>query len=443
MSRKCSAYASSLLLLVLSIAVAPIVESRAAVDDPAARALYEAFLDTIRSAQTLSWESVYDFSGGGPEGRCSYRIWLKKPGFGRMEATMPNLVTGQGDIVTGVVVGDGETFWIFWPAGFPGTRSWDPGHTGPPTTNLYMQRNFTPERYSFSHDSVRLGACMIMLAFQPSVFHGQQVSPSAVDAVTKIGTSEIDGQLCDGVLASMADGQRTTEYWIARSDRLPRRVKTVAHAAQDITAEESWTAVHRNEEMPDSLLRWTPPEGYVEYFEPSMESGLLPIGAEAPDFTAPLLGGGSFRLSENRGKVVLLNFWRIGCPPCRQELPILEGLHRKLRGAGLVMVGYDAIDDPARISALLRKSGVSYPCVWDTTRAIRETRSGYESGRMTGDPLTYLIGRDGKVAARWYGYSGRRPSAHTSQSRYRRYGGDVARGAAALPRPSRCRARRG
>jgi thiol-disulfide isomerase/thioredoxin/outer membrane lipoprotein-sorting protein len=374
--------------------------------DSTAQARYDAMIESIRSARSLSWQAEYSFSAGGQGGRCSYRMWLKKPGFGRMEAIMPASVTGVGEVVTGVIVGDGENFWIHWPAGFPGTRSWDPGHTGAADTHLYMRREFAPSKYSFSHDAGRLGSCLVLLASEPSLFHGGAETSFELGPFTDLGMETLDGQECDGVRSSLADGQRTVDYWIARTDQIPRRVRAVAHVAQDIVVEETWTGLSRNAEIPDSLFHWTPPEGSAEYAEPSLEATLLPEGAAAPDFHTTPLEGAPFRLSDFRGKVVLLNFWRIGCPPCRKELPILERLHQRLGPDGLVVIGYDEADDSARLLDLLGTTGVTYPCVLDTSDAGSRWKLGYTtSENASADPLTYIIGRDGRVVSRWFGFS--------------------------------------
>ena len=61
--------------------------------------------------------------------------------------------------------------------------------------------------------------------------------------------------------------------------------------------------------------------------------------ATAPEFTARTIDGRPMRLSSLRGRVVLLDFGAVNCPPCRLEMPILESWHRKYRGRGLVVVG--------------------------------------------------------------------------------------------------------
>lgn len=63
------------------------------------------------------------------------------------------------------------------------------------------------------------------------------------------------------------------------------------------------------------------------------------IGAKAPDFTLPTVDGGELRLSDLRGKVVLLDFWASWCAPCRGELPNVKKIYEKHHADGLEVVG--------------------------------------------------------------------------------------------------------
>ena len=60
---------------------------------------------------------------------------------------------------------------------------------------------------------------------------------------------------------------------------------------------------------------------------------------KAPDFTLKTVDGKLFKLSENKGKVILLNFWGTWCGPCRREIPDFNELHKKYRKNGLEIVG--------------------------------------------------------------------------------------------------------
>ncbi len=68
-------------------------------------------------------------------------------------------------------------------------------------------------------------------------------------------------------------------------------------------------------------------------------AGPIPTNAPAPAFTVKTLGGKTLRLSDYRGKVVLLDFGAVACPPCRVEMPILQRWHRQYQRRGLVVLG--------------------------------------------------------------------------------------------------------
>ena len=81
----------------------------------------------------------------------------------------------------------------------------------------------------------------------------------------------------------------------------------------------------------------------------------------AEDFTLATPGGGSFKLSEHRGKVVMINFWATWCPPCLEEMPAMERLYRqqKERGFALVAVSVDA--DPKKVTPFVAEHKLTFP----------------------------------------------------------------------------------
>src|SRR5688572_10274611 len=64
-------------------------------------------------------------------------------------------------------------------------------------------------------------------------------------------------------------------------------------------------------------------------------------GKEAPDFSARSIDGAEYRLSSFRGRYVLLDFWAVGCAPCRDAMPALEAIHQDYSGGDLVILGID------------------------------------------------------------------------------------------------------
>ena len=114
-------------------------------------------------------------------------------------------------------------------------------------------------------------------------------------------------------------------------------------------------------------------------------------GHPAPDFTLELFDGGNFRLSEQHGKAVVLNFWASWCAPCREEMPAFEQTYRAYRDRGVVFVGVAVRDDPAAARALLKELGITYPAGLEEGNAITVPY------RLVGMPTTVFIGRDGRL----------------------------------------------
>lgn len=120
--------------------------------------------------------------------------------------------------------------------------------------------------------------------------------------------------------------------------------------------------------------------------------------APAPDFRLPMPDGRNLRLAEQRGQVVMVNFWASWCGPCRQEMPHLNRLYDKYRSAGFVLLGVNIDEDPKHGAATAQRWGVNFPVLLDATKAV--TRQ-YDLGSM---PATVLIDRDGRVRYLHRGY---------------------------------------
>lgn len=112
---------------------------------------------------------------------------------------------------------------------------------------------------------------------------------------------------------------------------------------------------------------------------------------EAPDFSLPTLEGRAVTLSALRGQVVLLNFWATWCPPCREEMPSIERLHRELGDQGLVVLAVDVDESPRLVAKFMKDFGLSFPALLD---ARSEVASRYGVGGL---PTTWLIDRRGRV----------------------------------------------
>ena len=129
----------------------------------------------------------------------------------------------------------------------------------------------------------------------------------------------------------------------------------------------------------------------------SASSAIAPA-TTAPDFTLHAMGGPNLRLQEQRGRVVMVNFWATWCAPCRQEMPHLNRLYEKYRGAGFVLLGVNVDDDTGKAAEVAAKLGVTFPVLLDTQKSVSKL---YDVSTM---PSTMLIDRDGKVRYVHRGY---------------------------------------
>ena len=122
------------------------------------------------------------------------------------------------------------------------------------------------------------------------------------------------------------------------------------------------------------------------------------LSSPAPDFTLRSVGGANLRLQEQRGQVVMLNFWATWCGPCRQEMPHLSRLYDRYRASGFVLLGVNIDDDPRAAADLAARLGVHFPVLLDTDKRVSRV---YDMSAM---PATLLIDRDGRVRQIYRGY---------------------------------------
>jgi peroxiredoxin len=126
-------------------------------------------------------------------------------------------------------------------------------------------------------------------------------------------------------------------------------------------------------------------------------AAVAPSGA-APDFTLRSMDGPNLRLQQQRGRVVLVNFWATWCGPCREEMPQLNKLYDKYRSSGFVLLGVNVDDDANKGMEVAHKLGVKFPVLLDTDKKVSKL---YDLATM---PSTVLIDREGRIRYVHRGY---------------------------------------
>ena len=127
----------------------------------------------------------------------------------------------------------------------------------------------------------------------------------------------------------------------------------------------------------------------------------------APVFIRADLTGKQVDLAAYRGKVVLLNFWATWCGPCRVELPRFSQWQRQYRPRGLQVIAVSMDDDAAPARAMVQRLQLGFPVV------MGDAQLGAEYGGVLGLPVTYLILRNGVIAARFEGGASLDQMEHT------------------------------
>jgi peroxiredoxin len=121
------------------------------------------------------------------------------------------------------------------------------------------------------------------------------------------------------------------------------------------------------------------------------------VRMEAPAFDLRDIQGGRKGLTDFKGKVILLNFWATWCPDCREEMPSLEKLWGKNKSKGVVIIAVAVGSRSKEVESFARKLRLTFPILLDADGTVRRD---YE---VTALPMTYIIGKDGKISGRMYG----------------------------------------
>jgi len=118
------------------------------------------------------------------------------------------------------------------------------------------------------------------------------------------------------------------------------------------------------------------------------------VGSPAPEIALKDLQGRDIKLSDLRGKVVLVNFWATWCKPCKEEMPAMQASYDKLRDKGFVVLAVNELEDTARVAEHIRTHGHTFEVVMDHNNQVANMYG------VVGLPASFLIDPQGIVRER-------------------------------------------
>lgn len=225
---------------------------------------------------------------------------------------------------------------------------------------------------------------------------------------TYVGKEKVNSKWCDHIMVDMGvvetrfgTMKREINFWISRVDKIPLQV-TTKYDITDLgdTGVQFQKMILNKYKLSSGIenkiqlgIAQIPQNYKRKVVDISKKVQLLPNDTPAPDWTLASLNGGDLRLTDLKGKLVLIDFFFKACPPCKHAMPGLQQLYERYSSRGLEIVGIDPVDieNPEKLTMFLQKMGVGYTVLLDK---LRTTTDQY---KVIGFPTQYLIDRSGKI----------------------------------------------
>ncbi len=121
------------------------------------------------------------------------------------------------------------------------------------------------------------------------------------------------------------------------------------------------------------------------------------VNYPAPDLRLNDLEGNKVSLKDYQGKVILVNNWATWCPPCREEMPVLEAFYKDHKEQNFILVGIEAGEPADQVSLFVQSNGITFP-VW-----LDPGNQALRAFRNDALPSSYIIDPQGMVRLAWAG----------------------------------------
>ena len=321
----------------------------------AAKVLLKKVAETYQSLSAARFESerlVERIDQQSNRQRTFSKIIISPPGKERVETT------GSGE--PRVIISSGETLWTFFPE-----------------SNEYTA--IPAGKLGFAYSGVG-----------DYTFLDQIRGPARITGLGRVADTD-----CTMVTFGR-DGNHTRTLWIDLKTNFIRKdesrdISPTNEGKYSRSSVTTYSVARTVDNLDPAIFSFDPIKIHAKDREKlRKDAPVTSIETLAPEFTLRNLEGKEVRLSDLRGKVVVLDFWATWCPPCRSGMPALELLHRQFKDKRFVVLGIDD-EDSAEQSAFLRKFGYSFSSLVDPASKIANL---YNVG---GIPVTVIIDGEGKI----------------------------------------------
>lgn len=244
---------------------------------------------------------------------------------------------------------------------------------------------------------------------KPLNFLNEDVS---LHKVILLGTERFKGEKCYKIETIIAPDTNKNKYrsfvFVSTKSYLPvgfnMRTETFTGQAKEVETWDIWSSDFKQVSVPEKQFT---KEALTEYnketqYNPdnTFKNPLLAIGTQAPQWELPSLDGANIKLSDLKGKIVIMDFWYKRCPPCQKQMIELQELHNKFDKNQVVFVGINTIDDPIKdkLDLFLKNRNITMTSVYNG-KTIENLYKAYSS------PALFIINKEGKIVHTIDGYS--------------------------------------
>jgi peroxiredoxin len=133
------------------------------------------------------------------------------------------------------------------------------------------------------------------------------------------------------------------------------------------------------------------------------ETSTTADGKKAPDFTLTTTDGKTLKLSDYKGKGVIVNFWATWCPPCRAEIPDMVDLQKEYEQKGFSFIGIAVGDEEEKVKAFVTAQKMNYPVAMGTKELAMSYGKFTEEGAIRGIPTSFVINGKGEIVEYFVG----------------------------------------